>query len=153
MASAMFYRATLKRPWVSLAASAATVTTGLAFGLEGYADRQERQVVAHHHGKTTAEIEEALAAGIGLPRSYDRDQIRWYWLQRPISVLKRFGEIAMELGPVVANYYIQEKVFTPSPSSLDCTIGSLEEQLRLQHHAEQLLEALTNLGPAWVKGP
>ena len=153
MVSAMFYRATLKRPWMSLAGTAATVTTGLAFGLEGYADRQERQVVHHHHGKTNAEIEEILAAGVGLPRAYDRDQIRSYWLQRPISVLTRFGQIAKELVPVVANYYIQEKVFPPSPSPLDDTMGSLEEQLRLQHHAEQLREALTNLGPAWVKGP
>jgi hypothetical protein len=166
MASAAFLQMTRKRPWVSLGAAATGITTASAFGLEAYADRQEQRVVSHHSGKTTAQVEEALAAAvdIGLPRTYDRRQIRSYWLQRPVSVAKRVGEIFMELGRVGAQYYLEEKMIWPGvivtgggSSSEESSImdhGRLEEQQRgrLRHHAEQLREALTNLGPAWVKG-
>ncbi len=152
MASAAFLHMTRKRPWVSLSAAAAGMTTASAFGLEAHADRKERQVVLHQYGKTTAEVEEALAAGVGLPRSYDREQIRSYWLQRPVSVVKRIGQIVIELAPVISKYYVQEKLLVNAPLSEDETMERLEEKERLQYHAEQLREALTNLGPAWVKG-
>lgn len=169
MASTAFLQMTRKRPWVSLGAAAAGVTTASAFALEAHADRQERRVVASLHGnnnkKTASQVEDALASagrGIGLPRTYDRQQIRDYWLQRPVSVAKRVGEIAMELGPVGAQYYLQEKFLASNRATTNDGIDSLEQtdggrlleeqQARLQNHAKELREALTNLGPAWVKG-
>lgn len=156
MASAAFLRMTRKRPLISLGAAAASLTTASAFGMEVYADRQERQIVHYHHGKTTSEVEEALAAGVGLPRAYDREQIRSYWLQRPVSVVARIAQIVTELGPVVTKYYVHEKVLpvllSPTEEGIDLQELQQEQQLRLQSHAEQFREALTNLGPAWVKG-
>jgi hypothetical protein len=170
MASSAFLQMTRKRPWVSLGAAATGISTASAFGLEAHANRQEQFVVSSlHHGKTTtttttttAQVEEALAAsGAGLPRTYDRQKIRQYWLHRPVSVVKRLGEIVMELGPVGAQYYLQETIFPSATAATATATNSLEEQQqqqqqqqqgRLQYHAEQLREALTNLGPAWVKG-
>jgi hypothetical protein len=39
-----------------------------------------------------------------LPRSYDREVIRNYWIRRPLSVVSRFGKIGYELSPTVASY-------------------------------------------------
>jgi hypothetical protein len=78
-----------------------------------------------------------------LPRSYDRQAVRDYWAQRPISVFRRLGHVAYELVPL-AGSYVRDFLIVPSKG---------EQALNLQTlHASQLREALTNLGPAWVKG-
>jgi predicted unusual protein kinase regulating ubiquinone biosynthesis (AarF/ABC1/UbiB family) len=78
-----------------------------------------------------------------LPRSYDRQAVRDYWVQRPISVARRLGHVVYELVPLAGSYFRDFLIF-PSEG---------EQALKLQTlHASQLREALTNLGPAWVKG-
>ena len=78
-----------------------------------------------------------------LPRSYDRQAVRDYWVQRPISVVRRLGHVVYELVPLVGSY-VRDFLIAPSEG---------EQALSLQTlHASQLREALTNLGPAWVKG-
>lgn len=78
-----------------------------------------------------------------LPRSYDRQAVRDYWAQRPISVVRRLGHVVYELVPL-AGSYVRDFLIFPSAG---------EQALNLQTmHASQLREALTNLGPAWIKG-
>ena len=93
-------------------------------------------------------MNDELAAGVVLPRSYDREQIQIYWRRRPVSVLNRLGQIAWELGPVATQYYVQERLLPRFWNSGP----TADPQERLKYHAEQLREGLTNLGPAWVKG-
>ena len=83
-----------------------------------------------------------------LPRSYDRQSFRKYWIRRPISVVSRFVEIGYELGPTLASYtYHKNQELFPWSSSL-----SVEEKEELQtRQAVRFREALTNLGPAFVK--
>jgi ABC1 atypical kinase-like domain len=81
-----------------------------------------------------------------LPRSYDREAIRHYWLCRPLSVLGRVGQIMASLGPVGCQWYLEQQSSSPS---LD---EQQQQQQRQQYHAIQLRQALTHLGPAWVKG-
>lgn len=130
---------TRKRPLLSLGAATTGMTLSGALAVEAYAEYDDQS----------------------LPRSYHRDQIQQYWKQRPISVMKRLAQIIWELGPVATQYYVQERLLLPTPSTVDTT-GSTSElmnrpqashnNIRLQYHSERLREALTNLGPAWVKG-
>jgi hypothetical protein len=76
-----------------------------------------------------------------LPRTYDRDAVRHYWLIRPLSVIGRVGQIVASLGPVGVNWFTEQQL---ASHSLDAD--------RQQHHAQQFRQALTQLGPAWVKG-
>ena len=78
-----------------------------------------------------------------LPRNYDREAIDRYWTSRPVTTISRFALILYELGPVAA-YYVKDFVmFKPR---------TREEAIALQiQHASSLREALTNLGPAFVK--
>lgn len=79
-----------------------------------------------------------------LPRQYDSDAINNYWTARPVSATRRFVIILRELAPVWA-CYVRDFVIT-SPNSK-------EESVTLQtKNAALLREALTNLGPAFIKG-
>ena len=72
-------------------------------------------------------------------------------MRRPISVVSRFGTIGYELGPTVASYlYHKNSAALPwsSPSPAEEKDAELETQRR---QAVQFREALTNLGPAFVK--
>ena len=82
-----------------------------------------------------------------LPRSYDRESFRRYWIKRPISVVSRFGTIGYELGPSLASYLYHKNTGTLGPSFLS---GGADEDLQTQQ-AIKFREALTNLGPAFVK--
>lgn len=82
-----------------------------------------------------------VVSGSTLPRTYDRDGVRHYWLIRPLSVVGRVGQIMASLGPVGVNWFTEQQL---ASHSLDAD--------RQQHHAHQLRQALTELGPAWVKG-
>lgn len=84
-----------------------------------------------------------LASNTQLPLAYDREVIRHYWLIRPCSVLGRVGEILASLVPVATKWYAEKK-FQSNDSVLTSD--------RQQYHANQFRQALTRLGPAWVKG-
>jgi aarF domain-containing kinase len=86
-----------------------------------------------------------------LPRSYDRQSFRQYWIRRPISVVSRFGTIGYELGPTLASYVYHKNSSLLPWSSVD-EENNNERKLETQHQqAVQFREALTNLGPAFVK--
>ena len=79
-----------------------------------------------------------------LPRDYDFQAINEYWLNRPVSSIARFAKIFRELAPVSWAYVRDFKLSSPSTE---------EESVALQiQHAAALREALTELGPAFVKG-
>mmetsp|Transcript_14254 Transcript_14254/g.31136 ORF Transcript_14254/g.31136 Transcript_14254/m.31136 type:complete len:509 (-) Transcript_14254:60-1586(-) len=78
-----------------------------------------------------------------LPRHYHWESISDYWNKRPISTTKRFFTVLQELGPVVCSYTNDFVLSEPA---------SEEEEVALKSkNAILLREALTNLGPAFVK--
>ena len=95
-----------------------------------------------------------------LPRMYDREAIRQYWLIRPLHVLGRIGQIVTTLGPVGVRWYAEEHfphlslLRRPESSSISSAVddnnnnGDINRQ---QYQARQFRQALTHLGPAWVK--
>lgn len=125
--SSAVFRALRKRPLSSL--SAATVATGLSYAsyTEWQANRREAQ---HADGS------------LSLPREYDRTALHSYWSQRPVTVLKRLVTVASELGPCVGMYVWDFKIMEEDEDTV--------EQLQ-QAHAVRLKNALTSLGPAFVK--
>lgn len=91
-----------------------------------------------------------------LPRSYDRQSFRQYWIRRPISVVSRFGTIGYELGPTLASYLYHKNSSLLPWSSVEQENDDDDEherklQTQQQRQAVQFREALTNLGPAFVK--
>ena len=109
------------------------VTVAGAAALEYYSNYQEEN----------AADKEAYS----LPRSYNRGAFRRYWIRRPISVASRFVTIGYELGPSLASYvYNKNSEFFPWPS----TLSENEEEIQ-RRQAVRFRDALTNLGPAFVK--
>jgi aarF domain-containing kinase len=78
-----------------------------------------------------------------LPRKYDWDGLNNYWSVRPVATAKRFGHIMYELVPLAGGYVKDFVVQKPADKETS-------ESLQLLH-AGRLREALTNLGPAFVK--
>jgi hypothetical protein len=115
-----------KRPLASF--SAATITTGLSYAYftESQANRQEE-----------------LGVSPSLPRHYNRPALHAYWSKRPLTVLKRMGALVNELGPIVGTYIWDFQLF---PSDNQEVVNDLQ-----QVHAVRLKDALTRLGPAFVK--
>lgn len=74
-----------------------------------------------------------------LPRVYNREALHQYWSRRPVTAAKRLLTVASELGPrlgaYVWNFHVQP-------------CGGTELQTV---HTAKLREALTRLGPAFVK--
>lgn len=113
-----------RRPVASTTLLASTTALAAAFLVESHAER--------NHSVT-------------LPRDYDADALSAYWKQRPISLVRRFGQIAYELTPIAASY-VYHFCLLPTPTSAE------EDTLQLQHDlASKLRHALTNLGPAFIK--
>ena len=78
-----------------------------------------------------------------LPRHYDREAVQDYFIRRPISIVNRLARVFYELTPLAITY-VRDFWIAPAEG---------EKALELQIlHAESLREALTNLGPAFVKG-
>jgi len=119
------FHLTSKRPLLAVGATSLTA----AAGVEAYAHMASS--IGHQNG---------------LPRNYDREAIRHYWLIRPLSVMGRIGQIIASLGPVGVSWYTEQQLSSSSSSS-----SSLPPD-RQQYHAHQFRLALTKLGPAWVKG-
>lgn len=79
-----------------------------------------------------------------LPRQYERDVLDRYWKRRPLSTTKRFCAIFYEIAPL-AGAYVRDFYLLPPPDEAS-SLSDLEGL-----HASYLREALTNLGPAFVK--
>lgn len=125
------------------------ITASGAAAIEYYSDYQEKHAVNKEEYKYS------------LPRSYDRQTFRSYWIRRPVSVVSRFGEIGYQLSPTLASYLFHKNSprWLSSRSTPSGHINNVngnndddndDEKLRRQQSV-QLREALTNLGPAFVK--
>jgi len=136
----------------------AAVVVGTAAAVEFQAEYQEEQ----QQQPSTEDPGSSTGNSYRLPRSYDRDAIRTYWKKRPLSVVSRVGEIGYELGPtlVQASYwryrYQQQQQQKQEEQEREREQEQQEQQeaehqVRLQRLAISLREAVTNLGPAFVK--
>lgn len=76
-----------------------------------------------------------------LPRAYHRESIHSYWNDRPISVLSRLVHVVYELTPCAVTYLVDFKIQQQQSKP--------KELYKL--HAIRLRDALTRLGPAFVK--
>lgn len=88
---------------------------------------------------------------ITLPRVYSRQAIEDYWSQRPISIVRRLGQVVIQLGPIWVRYIGHKHSPFASKSNPHTMDVQLQEQV-IRTLAKDLKEALTNLGPAWIKG-
>ena len=86
-----------------------------------------------------------------LPRVYSRQAIQEYWRQRPISIVRRLGQVVIQLGPIWARYVGYKYSPFASKSNPHGIDTQLQDQV-IRTLAKELKEALTNLGPAWIKG-
>lgn len=124
---ASILRVVRRRPLSSLGLVGASTTLGCAAIVEQRAEQKEREYLAIHRSSL-------------LPRKYDAKAIDSYWMERPLTSMGRLGTVTYELLPlalaVVKDFYLM----TPTdPSATQ------------QSHAIRLREALTRLGPAFVK--
>ena len=129
--SKFFQRAIQRRPVASLSAVAVTGTIGYASFTEYRAERDERLYTQQQQVETTPIPT--------LPRNYNWDAIHDYWSIRPLSTAARLTEISTELFPLFFKYIF------------DFYIMEAESQETLREHAKRWRDALTKLGPCWVK--
>ena len=92
-----------------------------------------------------------------IPRNhFDPNVIANYWEQRPISILKRLGNIVYEVGPVVGEYIVQFQLkpyvnsFVDKNDDSDTTETEKKNELE-RDLSQKLRQSLTNLGPCFVK--
>lgn len=127
-----------------------TAVVGTAFAREFYSDYQEQQqeqyAAASMNDSSTTNITPPPINQYSLPRSYDRQSVRNYWIRRPVSVVSRLANITYELCPSLVSYGYYTLWLAKQQQ---ISIEELEESKTQQ--AIQLREALTNLGPAFVK--
>lgn len=89
-----------------------------------------------------------------LPRKYDSELIDKYWENKPISVTRRLTTVLYELFPLAWSYYRDFKLFPLVDRSTNPheNIPFSSEEVDLQHkHATALRQALTRLGPLFIK--
>lgn len=146
----------------SIAAGSVLVLGGvssIAVVMEIHSDYQERKHIAASAAADGAEN----TTGHGpysLPRYYDRQAVRDYWSKRPVSVVSRIGSIAFELTPIVGVYAYDRLWLRRNNTDKNdtTTAAAAAASIARDHHIERetqqavnLREALTNLGPAFVK--
>jgi aarF domain-containing kinase len=142
---------------VMLSSSALLSTTVLYLvWVENRADRWTKK----YGGSIAAEFSENMHQIIELPRAYSWDAVHTYWSHRPVSTLYRLGQINYHLLPLLYRY-VQDFVIEPklqqfwslwNSGSTTEPRDSADRRMQLQHsHAVQWKEALTLLGPAFVK--
>eukprot|EP00978_Attheya_sp_CCMP212_P007212 scaffold16738_cov47-Attheya_sp.AAC.1 len=126
-----------KRPLTSLLSATVLGAVGYAHAVEA---RTNQRVFAYHN---TAALNSntdnaSLEPPLELPREYDGHVIGAYWRERPVSVATRLAQILRLLGPRLGAFWWDFKIRE----------GSIQQQLE---HAAKLRQALTELGPAFVK--
>jgi len=120
----------------------------------------------NNHNKTTMKM---MIPPPMLPRHYSWEDIHAYWSIRPISIVLRLFEITGQLTPLMVRYIWDFKVLhsnhsTSNTSTSTATTANAddyeqdqedkEEKERnsiMRYHAQQWRQALTRLGPAFVK--
>ena len=122
-----------QRPLTSFAIGSSTTLLGYGAFLE----HQANQIELAHQGNP----DPSLATVATLPRVYDWQALTDYWSHRPLSTAYRLGQISYHVLPRAMAYL------------RDFYLGTKQDNDdALQHqHAAQWREALTRLGPAFVK--
>jgi predicted unusual protein kinase regulating ubiquinone biosynthesis (AarF/ABC1/UbiB family) len=147
-----------------------TAGVSLAWAVEWYADHSEAK---ERNDLSVTHRKKGTPTSLSLPREYDWERIHHYWMHRPISVLSRLLTAVTELSPILYRYFREvrplerlakqeqqhdclndDQTVRHQPDSLNNTITSNNDLKLQQLHqllAIQLRDALTNLGPAFVK--
>ena len=123
-----------KRPGASLGLLSGALVVGGAAAVEHQANEKERRFLlsGEQEGVPTPPL---------LPRAYEFDAIHTYWSLRPITTVSRMIQVASELTPIAFFYFTDFVLSTPNDPA------AVQKQ-----HAKRLRQALTRLGPAFVKG-
>jgi len=121
-----------RRPFTSLVVSSGT-------GLLAYGAYLEHGSINAEHAYNNGE--EDASSRATLPRVYDWHALTEFWANRPLSTAQRFGQISYHLFPRAVAYIRDRYVFNTL----------LTDSVVQQQHAAHLREALTRLGPAFVK--
>jgi len=146
-----------RRPLTSVNLLSGTGVAVYAFSIEYASQQRERRYLLQRaqndllsssstEQNATSNILEHGSTSPILPRVFDSDSINNYWKNRPISTVKRFFQVFSELAPLAASY-IKDFVLFPVKQEDG---GEVRLELERQY-AIRLREALTNLGPAFVK--
>ena len=122
-------RSLSKRPILSITAGALAASTSYAYYAEFEANKKNN---------SSHQVVHALS------REYNRDEIASYWKDRPITVVSRVGTIGYEVLPIVLNYVVDFKLFRDDTDNV-----TIEK--KYHDHACLLRQALTRLGPAFIK--
>lgn len=125
-----------RRPLTSLAVAGTTGVTSYAGFVEWQSEQQELMLesgIAHNTEKIPT-----------LPRVYSKEALNDYWTARPVSTVKRLVTVTSELAPRFGAYLWDFHIAPPEDNTN-------AEELQ-SFHASKLKEALTRLGPAFVKG-
>ena len=142
MASSRILSVARRRPLVCLSVATTAGAFGYASLVEFRAIREE-QIYEEFQRRIFRDgnpDRPAPPAPPCLPRTYSWDALNRYWSLRPVSTLARLFEISTELSPLVLKYVWDFKVMS----------NSNHDEL-VREHAQRWRNALTNLGPAFVK--
>jgi aarF domain-containing kinase len=108
----------------------------------------------HHHNNHHPDmmIDPKVVAIMTLPRVYDWEALNTYWSHRPLSTLYRLLQINYYLVPLLYRY-VQDFVLLPQLRSVG-KWNDIDADTALslqQSHAMAWKDALTQLGPAFIK--
>lgn len=124
-----------RRPLTSLGAIGTAGICSYASVVEWQSEQEEKLLtsgIAHHPEEIPT-----------LPRVYSKKALNDYWSGRPIATAKRLFTVTSELAPRLGAYLWDFHI--AHPEVVD------DEELQ-SLHASELKDALTRLGPAFVKG-
>jgi aarF domain-containing kinase len=94
-----------------------------------------------------SEYRASSTTATALPRAYNGQALVDYWGARPLSTAYRLSEITYQLGPLLAAY-ARDFIILPS---VQASSNRRNDPALQRHHARRLRQALTALGPAFVK--
>jgi len=155
MATQTLFAALQRRPFLSASFSALAASVAYASYTEEKAEYKE---TCYYQINTNSSIRNSFQRFIfdtssttapppKLPRNYDRDEIEAYWSSRPRTVIERLINILIELTPLLGAYVFDFKLKEKQNEISDGTNKTILQR----EHAIALREALTRLGPAFVK--
>lgn len=160
-------RSSLLTKVIGGAAGGTTVAYVYAKQLELRAEREYEAALKKHgreSGTLSALLDEPTMNGNifvpFLPRDYNRAKIERYWETRPVTVTLRVLDVLSEVLPIWGSYvrdfclrpFLSERIMGTNDKNSDVS-SRAASYVKLQHrHASALREAMTRLGPAFVKG-
>ena len=145
-----------------------SATTTTAAGITDRHNSDQHVVAMHHHHCTPPPPPHPQQHIVALPRDYDWEAVHTYWSHRPCTAAVRLLEIASHLLPLVGRGVLDFVVLprllgntsattttttttaTTTAATTSTAAATTSDRL-YQQHAVQWRQALTKLGPAFVK--